>query len=94
MLTPQLARSIADSVASKIVEETRQVTDPVVNWQTIITLIVDELFKKIKEEAVIQLDTIAVSPANPQVVLSTAPGGGPVAGTISPSTTPVTGKIT
>jgi len=94
MLDLTLAQSIANTVAPKIVEATKGITVPEESWKEIVKIIVEEVFNQIKDNAVVKLDTVVVSPANPQIVLSTAPGGGPVAGTISPATTPVTGKIT
>ena len=94
MLNETLAQTIANTVAPKIVEATKNITKPEDSWKSIVNIIVDEVFSQIKQNAVVNIDPVAVSPANPQVVLFTAPGGGPVAGTFSSTATPVTGKIT
>lgn len=93
MLTPQLAQSIANTVASKIVEETKSVTDPVSNWQTIVKLIVDEVFSQIKSNAVIELDPVVAGPGTSINFIASTPGG-PVTGPFSPPGNSVKGKIT
>lgn len=95
MIDDALAQTIADKVAPLIVNQLSPSTSkktPEETWKVVVNLIVKEVFKQIKDNAVVKLDTIAVSPASPQVVLQTS--AGPVAGTFSPASTPVTGKIT
>jgi hypothetical protein len=94
MLDLTLAQSIANTVAPKIVGATKGITVPEESWKEIVKIIVEEVFNQIKNNAVVKLDAVAVSPANLQASLATAPGGGPVTGTISPPTSPITGKIT
>lgn len=93
MINAALAQQIADTVAPKIVQDTKDIKLPVESWKVIVKIIVDEVFSQLKNNAVVQIDQINVSPANPQVVLGTATGP-VISGIVSPTATPVTGKIT
>ena len=93
MINTALAQQIADTVAPKIVQDTKDVKLPVESWKVIVKIIVDEVFSQLKNNAVIQINQVEVSPTNPQVVLSTATGP-VIAGVVSPEASPITGKIT
>ena len=92
MLDSRLAQNIAGVVAPKIVSSTSDIKLPTESWEAIVKIIVEEIFNQIRLNAVIVIDPIIVG--GPQAMLSTAPGGGPVGGNISPPGSPVTGKIT
>lgn len=106
-LTDTLARSIAGTVAPLIVQATTPAgkdppvvqptgdNDPAKNWEKIVEIIVKEVFKQIKENAVIEVkELIQINVAG--ATLSSAPGGGVVAGSIigPGSTVDLKGKVT
>ena len=106
-LTDALADQIASKVSKEIVTSTVPAANrpPSLgaaeqgkiekNWEEIIKLIVKEVFTQIKDQAVIKIDSFSITGVpSEKATLATAPGGGPVAGTISPPTNPITGKIT
>lgn len=95
MLDSTLAQAIANTVAPKIINETKDLKLPEESWQVIVKIIVDEVFKQIKDNAVIEVkELVAINVAGPSLV--SPPAGGPVVGSIvgPASTVDLKGKIT
>lgn len=94
MLTPQLAQTIADIVAPKIVDKTKNLKLPVESWVAIVKIIVDEVFTQIKTNAVVEVQELITF--TPGLGLIAPPGGGPVTGALAgpASSVSLKGKIT
>lgn len=95
MLNSALAQNIANTVATKIVDQTKNLTLPEESWRAIVKIIVDEVFIQIKQNAVIEVDELLqINVSGPTLVAP--PGGGPVVGTVvgPASSINLKGKIT
>lgn len=95
MLDSTLAQTIANTVAPKIINETKDLKLPEDSWKIVVKIIVDEVFKQIKENAVVEVkELITINVAGPTLV--SPPTGGPVAGSIigPASSVDLKGKIT
>ena len=92
MLDTMLAQTISNTVASKIVAATKDAKLPEESWQSIVKIIVEEVFTQIKLNAVIKIDVTSLDASNSTLI--SPPTGGPVLGVISSATNPITGKIT
>lgn len=93
MLNSALAQTIANTVASKIVDQTKDIKIPEDSWKVIVKIIVDEVFMQIKTNAVVEVkELVSINVAGPTLASST----GPVAGTIvgPASSVDLKGKIT
>ena len=92
MLDTMLAQTISNTVASKIVAATKDAKIPEESWQSIVKIIVEEVFTQIKLNAVIKIDVTTLDASNSTLI--SPPTGGAVLGVISSDTNPITGKIT
>lgn len=94
MLNTALAQTIANTVATKIVNQTKNLKLPVESWKTIVELIVNEVFTQIKINAVVEVQELVTFTPGPGLI--TGPGGGPVTGVIAgpASSVYLKGKIT
>lgn len=88
-LNASLAQTIATTVSTKIVDATLSGNNVSLkadekaviagNWKKIVEIIVDEVFTQIKQNAIVELDTVSLDPSNS----SLASPSGPVTGVIS-----------
>lgn len=92
MLDSILAQTISNTVASKIVSETKDLKLPEESWRAIVKIIVEEVFTQLKANAVVKIDPTQLDASNSALIAP--PPGGPVSGVISSDVNPITGKIT